>query len=54
MLGLEHDADAARRELVRSQSAIWTVSRSWICRTRANSSTTRPSLLKPTIRWAGR
>ena len=37
-----------------SQSAIWVVSRSWICRSRANSSTTRPSLLRPMIRSPGR
>jgi hypothetical protein len=54
MLGLHDNADALGRELDLSQSAICTVSRSWICRSRENSSTTRPSLLRPMIRSAGR
>ena len=37
-----------------SQPAIWVVRRSWICRSRANSSTTRASLLSPMIRSPGR
>ena len=47
VLGVQHDADAARRQLPSSQSAICTVMRSCTCRRRAKCSTTRASLDRP-------
>ena len=53
VLGLQDHADALGLELALEPVGDLVVRRSWIWRSRANSSTTRPSLLRPMIRSRG-